>query len=105
MNMLDLGRVGVWAGETDRCPSLALRQAAAAIEDLGYPALWFPEAVRVVAFHDEGQSLASSLPRLRPPRSRPSTTEGTYQATATTPSPATEVSRSLRGITHMAAAG
>ncbi|WP_113698517.1 LLM class flavin-dependent oxidoreductase [Nonomuraea lactucae] len=43
MNALDLGRVGIWAGEMDRYPALALRQAAAAIDDLGYPALWFPE--------------------------------------------------------------
>jgi len=43
MNQLDLGRVGIWAGEMDRYSALALRQAAAAIEDLGYPALWFPE--------------------------------------------------------------
>ncbi|MEU0479505.1 TIGR03620 family F420-dependent LLM class oxidoreductase [Streptosporangium sp. NPDC006013] len=43
MNALALGRVGIWAGEMDRYPALALRQAAAAIEDLGYPALWFPE--------------------------------------------------------------
>ncbi|MET8054592.1 TIGR03620 family F420-dependent LLM class oxidoreductase [Streptosporangium sp. NPDC005286] len=38
-----LGRVGIWAGEMDRYPAPALRQAVAAIEDLGYPALWFPE--------------------------------------------------------------
>lgn len=43
MNALALGRVGIWAGEMDRYPALALRQVAAAIEDLGYPALWFPE--------------------------------------------------------------
>ncbi|HUR01135.1 MAG TPA: LLM class flavin-dependent oxidoreductase [Nonomuraea sp.] len=43
MNALDLGRVGIWAGEMDRYPALTLRQAAAAIDDLGYPALWFPE--------------------------------------------------------------
>lgn len=43
MNALGLGRVGIWAGEMDRFPAFALRQAAAAIEDLGYPALWFPE--------------------------------------------------------------
>ncbi|WP_433258036.1 TIGR03620 family F420-dependent LLM class oxidoreductase [Streptosporangium sp. CA-135522] len=38
-----LGRIGIWAGEMDRYPAPVLRQAAAAIEDLGYPALWFPE--------------------------------------------------------------
>ncbi|MEV0200179.1 TIGR03620 family F420-dependent LLM class oxidoreductase [Nonomuraea sp. NPDC050691] len=43
MSALGLGRVGVWAGEADRWPAPALRRAAAAVEDLGYPALWFPE--------------------------------------------------------------
>ncbi|MEQ4724675.1 TIGR03620 family F420-dependent LLM class oxidoreductase [Nonomuraea sp. B19D2] len=43
MSAPDLGRVGIWAGEMDRCPAPVLRRAAALIEDLGYPALWFPE--------------------------------------------------------------
>ncbi|MFG2873602.1 TIGR03620 family F420-dependent LLM class oxidoreductase [Streptomyces sp. NPDC048337] len=38
-----LGRVGIWAGEFDHLRAPELRQAAAAIEDLGYGALWFPE--------------------------------------------------------------
>ncbi|MBE1609700.1 TIGR03620 family F420-dependent LLM class oxidoreductase [Actinopolymorpha pittospori] len=40
-----LGRIGIWAGELDRWPATDLREAAAVVEDLGYPALWFPEAV------------------------------------------------------------
>ncbi|MFI6921014.1 TIGR03620 family F420-dependent LLM class oxidoreductase [Nonomuraea spiralis] len=43
MNTPDLGRVGIWAGDMDRLPASALRRAAAAVEDLGFPALWFPE--------------------------------------------------------------
>jgi probable F420-dependent oxidoreductase len=43
MSAFDLGRVGIWAGEMDRYPAPAVRRAVAAIEDLGYPALWFPE--------------------------------------------------------------
>ncbi|GGS84134.1 TIGR03620 family F420-dependent LLM class oxidoreductase [Nonomuraea spiralis] len=43
MNTPDLGRVGIWAGDMDRLSASALRQAAAAVEDLGFPALWFPE--------------------------------------------------------------
>ena len=39
----DLGRIGIWAGELDRWPATNLREAAAVVEDLGYPALWFPE--------------------------------------------------------------
>ncbi|MGN9846321.1 TIGR03620 family F420-dependent LLM class oxidoreductase [Nonomuraea sp. H19] len=43
MSTPDLGRVGIWAGEMDRYRAPVLREAAAAVEDLGYPALWFPE--------------------------------------------------------------
>ncbi|MFI7443085.1 LLM class flavin-dependent oxidoreductase [Nonomuraea indica] len=43
MNALGLGRVGIWAGEMDRLPASVVRRTAAAVEDLGYSALWFPE--------------------------------------------------------------
>ncbi|MFG1619428.1 TIGR03620 family F420-dependent LLM class oxidoreductase [Nonomuraea wenchangensis] len=43
MNALAVGRAGIWAGEMDRYPARALRRAAAAVEDLGCPALWLPE--------------------------------------------------------------
>ncbi|MFI9291754.1 TIGR03620 family F420-dependent LLM class oxidoreductase [Streptomyces gardneri] len=39
----DLGRVGIWAGDFDRLTAPEVRKAAAAIEDLGYGTLWFPE--------------------------------------------------------------
>ncbi|WP_233526105.1 TIGR03620 family F420-dependent LLM class oxidoreductase [Actinomadura spongiicola] len=38
-----LGRVGIWAGDFDLLSAADVRQAAAAIEDLGYGTLWFPE--------------------------------------------------------------
>ncbi|WP_308366050.1 MULTISPECIES: TIGR03620 family F420-dependent LLM class oxidoreductase [unclassified Streptomyces] len=38
-----LGRVGIWAGDFDRLAAADVRAAAAAIEDLGYGTLWFPE--------------------------------------------------------------
>lgn len=38
-----LGRVGIWAGDFDTLQAAGIRQAAAAIEDLGYGALWLPE--------------------------------------------------------------
>ncbi|MET8387248.1 TIGR03620 family F420-dependent LLM class oxidoreductase [Streptosporangium canum] len=38
-----LGRVGIWAGDFDALPAADVRQAATAIEDLGYGALWLPE--------------------------------------------------------------
>ena len=40
-----LGRVGVWAGDFDLLTAADVRQAAAAIEDLGYGTLWFPGTI------------------------------------------------------------
>ncbi|MFC9327611.1 LLM class flavin-dependent oxidoreductase [Kitasatospora sp. NPDC057015] len=39
----DLGRIGIWAGDLDNLPAAGVRTAAAAIEDLGYGTLWYPE--------------------------------------------------------------
>ncbi|MGW0807793.1 TIGR03620 family F420-dependent LLM class oxidoreductase [Nonomuraea sp. NPDC002799] len=39
----DLGQVGIWAGELDRYRATTVRDAATAVDDLGYRALWFPE--------------------------------------------------------------
>ncbi|GAA1961875.1 TIGR03620 family F420-dependent LLM class oxidoreductase [Kitasatospora viridis] len=41
--MNGLGRIGIWAGDLDTYPAAGLREAAAAVEDLGYGALWFAE--------------------------------------------------------------
>ncbi|MCF6468381.1 TIGR03620 family F420-dependent LLM class oxidoreductase [Nonomuraea sp. MG754425] len=60
MNTLDLGRVGIWAGELDRCPAPVLREAAAAVEDLGFPALWFPETTGREAMAQAALLLAST---------------------------------------------
>ncbi len=38
-----LGRMGIWAGDLDTYPAAGVREAAAAIEDLGYSTLWFAE--------------------------------------------------------------
>jgi probable F420-dependent oxidoreductase len=38
-----LGRVGVWTFAFDALPARSVREAAADIERLGYPALWVPE--------------------------------------------------------------
>ena len=47
---MDIGRVGIWTATLDAQPSARNRDAAAEIEDLGYGALWFPEAVGREAF-------------------------------------------------------
>ena len=38
-----LGRVGVWTFAFDALPAADVRSAVAAIEDLGFPAVWIPE--------------------------------------------------------------
>ncbi|GHF78057.1 LLM class F420-dependent oxidoreductase [Kitasatospora xanthocidica] len=38
-----LGRIGIWAGDLDHLPAAGVRDAAAAVEDLGYGTLWFAE--------------------------------------------------------------
>jgi probable F420-dependent oxidoreductase len=42
---MQLGRVGVWTFQLDLQPASAARDAAAELEDLGYSAIWLPEAV------------------------------------------------------------
>lgn len=41
--MNDIGRIGVWAGQFDALPIAAVREAAVAVEDYGYGALWLHE--------------------------------------------------------------
>ncbi|MGW0858411.1 LLM class flavin-dependent oxidoreductase [Streptomyces sp. NPDC002690] len=38
-----LGRVGIWAADFDHLSAPEVRKAAAAVEDLGFGTLWFPE--------------------------------------------------------------
>ncbi|MGH9139070.1 MAG: LLM class F420-dependent oxidoreductase [Acidimicrobiales bacterium] len=40
-----IGRVGIWYGMIDTLPTTAARQAAQAVAELGYGALWIAEAV------------------------------------------------------------
>lgn len=40
-----LGRVGVWSFSFDRNPVAVEQEAVAAIEELGFPALWIPEGL------------------------------------------------------------
>src|SRR5262249_35664320 len=41
----DLGRVGLWTFALDQQPATRARELAAEIEELGYGALWIPDAV------------------------------------------------------------
>ncbi len=47
---MDLGRVGLWQYQLDLVPSARSRELAAEIEELGYGAIWIPEAVGREAF-------------------------------------------------------
>jgi probable F420-dependent oxidoreductase len=42
---VDLGRVGIWTAQLDLHPAETVRTAAAELDELGYGALWLPEAV------------------------------------------------------------
>jgi len=42
---MDLGRVGIWTFQLDLQPASLAREVAAQLEELGYGALWLPEAV------------------------------------------------------------
>jgi probable F420-dependent oxidoreductase len=42
---MHLGRVGLWTFQLDLQPASAAREAAAELEELGYPTVWLPEAV------------------------------------------------------------
>ena len=42
---VDIGRFGIWTGVLDAHPSAVAQQAARVVEELGFSALWIPEAV------------------------------------------------------------
>ena len=50
MGKVDLGRVGIWTGILDSVPSSRGAEFAAEAEELGYGAIWYPEAVGRDAF-------------------------------------------------------
>lgn len=55
-----LGRIGIWAGGFDELPVAEVRAAAAAVEDLGYGALWFPETTGREAMTQAGILLSAT---------------------------------------------
>ncbi len=50
MGSIDIGRVGIWTGILDSVPSAQGAEFAAEAEELGYGAIWYPEAVGRDAF-------------------------------------------------------
>jgi probable F420-dependent oxidoreductase len=57
---MDLGRLGVWTFQLDLQPMNAAREAVAELEELGYGAVWVPEAVGREPFASCALLLASS---------------------------------------------
>lgn len=58
--MLDIGRVGIWTFQLETQTASAAQEAAAQVEDLGFKALWFPEAVGREALTQAGLLLAAT---------------------------------------------
>jgi probable F420-dependent oxidoreductase len=57
---MDIGRVGLWTFQLDLQPAAAAGEAAAELEELGYPALWVPEAVGREALVNSALLLAAT---------------------------------------------
>lgn len=57
---MDIGRVGIWTFAFELHPAAQAREAAAAIEDLGYGAIWIPEAMGREAFAHSALLLAAT---------------------------------------------
>jgi probable F420-dependent oxidoreductase len=47
---VDLGRVGVWSWAFSGAPAAVLREAVPEVEELGYGAIWYPEAIAKETF-------------------------------------------------------
>lgn len=60
LGTMELGRVGVWTFQLDLQPATVAREAAAELEELGYPALWLPEAVGREPFVNSALLLSST---------------------------------------------
>ena len=57
---MDIGRVGIWTFAFELHPTAQVREAAAIIEDLGYGAIWIPEALGREAFAHSALLLAAT---------------------------------------------
>ncbi len=44
-DVIDIGRVGIWTGVLDGQPANKVREAAAELDEMGWPCLWIPETV------------------------------------------------------------
>ncbi len=60
---MDIGRVGIWTFQLDLVPSRQAQEHVSELDDLGYGAVWIPEAVGREAFTSAAILLAGS-PRI-----------------------------------------
>jgi probable F420-dependent oxidoreductase len=56
---MELGRVGIWSMQLGRMPTVAVREAVAGIEALGFRAIWFPETMAKEAMAQAALLLAA----------------------------------------------
>jgi probable F420-dependent oxidoreductase len=57
---MNIGRIGIWTFQLDLQPAVAAQTAAAEIEELGYGAIWIPEALGREPFTSAGLLLAAT---------------------------------------------
>lgn len=57
---MDIGPVGIWTAQLDWQPAAQARAAVAELEDLGYGAVWVPEAVLRESFGNAGLLLGAT---------------------------------------------
>ena len=57
---MDIGRVGIWSFNFELQPAARAQEAAAELEQLGYGAIWIPEAMGREAFTHAGLLLAGT---------------------------------------------
>src|SRR5204862_6133675 len=57
---IKLGSVGIWTTQFEHHPAVKVREAASELDDLGYGAIWFGEAVGREALTHAGLLLAAT---------------------------------------------
>ena len=57
---IKLGSIGIWTGQFENHPAAKVQEAARELEELGYGAIWFGEAVGREALTHAGLLLAGT---------------------------------------------
>jgi hypothetical protein len=67
---MDLGRIGIWTFNLDLVPSALAAEHVGELEELGYGAVWVPEAVSREAFTNAALLLRGGTNIVVPPPTR-----------------------------------